>query len=207
MMRCSTPWVGLWWAGPVPLGYGWTWRGGLEPLFDDLDISRTAGFTSLYPVALKAGDAGPGAVRVSAKDRLRAVPGRGIAMVCCVILEKPVSSKRLRRRRSCSTIWAKSVPWTPTLLFQASTVSAGPAGAPRAHRTYLLAIDGVITEGRLRITLTYGSRVHRRETMEWLAAAYADTLRQLIQHGRESREVSMASGPGRGGAVSSGRRW
>ncbi len=52
---------------------------GREPLFDDLDVSRTVGwFTSLYPVVLEAGDAGPGEALVSAKERLRAVPGRGI---------------------------------------------------------------------------------------------------------------------------------
>src|SRR6185312_8848317 len=58
---------------------------GREPLFadvgdaGDLDVSRTVGwFTSQYPVVLEAGDAGPGEALVSAKERLRAVPGRGI---------------------------------------------------------------------------------------------------------------------------------
>ncbi|HSK79411.1 MAG TPA: amino acid adenylation domain-containing protein, partial [Thermoanaerobaculia bacterium] len=55
---------------------------GREPIagdVDDLDVSRTVGwFTSLYPVVLEAGDAGPGEALVSAKECLRAVPGRGI---------------------------------------------------------------------------------------------------------------------------------
>ena len=40
--------------------------------------------------------------------------------------------------------------------------------------------------GRLQITLAYGSRVHRRETAERLAAAYAGALRELIEHCRSS---------------------
>jgi non-ribosomal peptide synthase protein (TIGR01720 family) len=50
-----------------------------------------------------------------------------------------------------------------------------------------------VAGGRLRITLTYGSRTHRRETAEHLATAYAGALRQLIQHGRKSEEVFTPS--------------
>ncbi len=50
-----------------------------------------------------------------------------------------------------------------------------------------------MTDGRLQITLSYGSRTHRRETAERLAAAYAGALRRLIQHGCESEEVFTPS--------------
>ncbi|MBW8873685.1 MAG: hypothetical protein JF614_01860 [Acidobacteria bacterium] len=43
--------------------------------------------------------------------------------------------------------------------------------------------------------MTYGSRTHRRETAERLAAAYAGALRQLIQHGRESEKTVAAPAP------------
>ena len=54
----------------------------------------------------------------------------------------------------------------------------------------VLAQPWMARDGRLRMTLAYGSRTHRRETAERLAAAYAEALRQLIQHGRESEQVS-----------------
>jgi amino acid adenylation domain-containing protein/non-ribosomal peptide synthase protein (TIGR01720 family) len=169
---------------------------GREPLFDDLDLSRTVGwFTSLYPVVLEAGDAGPDAALVSAKDRLRAVPGRGLGHG---LLRHFGKTPFLEEAPSAEILFNYLGQVDGTLdqlsLFRVSTASAGPGRSPRAHRAYLLAIDGIVTEGRLRMTLSYGSRVHRRETMERLAAAYADTLRQLIQHGRGSREVFMASG-------------
>jgi amino acid adenylation domain-containing protein/non-ribosomal peptide synthase protein (TIGR01720 family) len=169
---------------------------GREPLFDDLDLSLTVGwFTSLYPAVLEAGDAGPDAALVSAKDRLRSVPGRGLGHGLLRYLGKaPFLAKAPSAEILFNYLGQVDGTLDQLSLFRASTVSAGPGRSPRAHRAYLLAIDGIVTEGRLRMTLTYGSRVHRRETMERLAAAYADTLRQLIQHGRGTREVVMVSG-------------
>jgi non-ribosomal peptide synthase protein (TIGR01720 family) len=50
-----------------------------------------------------------------------------------------------------------------------------------------------VADGRLRITLTYGSRRYAQETAERLAADYAGALRQLIRYGRESEEVFTPS--------------
>jgi non-ribosomal peptide synthase protein (TIGR01720 family) len=161
---------------------------GREPLFDDLDVSRTVGwFTSLYPVVLEAGDAGPGDALVSARERLRAVPGRGIGYGLLGLLEAAPAAEIL-----FNYLGQVDATSQGPSLFRASTASAGPSRSPRAHRTHLLEIVGMVTEGRLRITLTYGSRTHRRETAERLAAAYAGALRELIQHGRESQEVCTA---------------
>ncbi len=165
---------------------------GREPVFgdvDDLDVSRTVGwFTSLYPVVLEAGDAGPGDTLVSARERLRAVPGRGIGYrLLRHHLEAAPAAEIL-----FNYLGQVDATSEESSLFQASTASAGPSRSPRAHRTHPLEIVGMVAEGRLRITLTYGSRTHRRETAERLAAAYAGALRQLIQHGRESKEVLTA---------------
>jgi non-ribosomal peptide synthase protein (TIGR01720 family) len=157
--------------------------GGNHGDVDDLDVSRTVGwFTSLYPVVLEAGDAGPGEALVSARERLRAVPGRGIGYGLLGLEAAPpaeISFNYLGQVDATSDALS---------LFRASSASAGPMQSPRAHRTHPLEIVGLVAGGRLRITLTYGSRIHRRETAERLAAAYAEALRQLIQHGREKKE-------------------
>ncbi len=163
---------------------------GREPIsgdVGDLDISRTVGwFTSLYPVVLEAGDAGPGDALVSARERLRAVPGRGIGYGLLGLEAAPAAEILFNYLGQVDASSDESS------LFRASTASAGPSRSPRAHRTHPLEIVGLVVEGRLRITLTYGSRTHRRETVERLAVAYAGTLRQLIQHGRESGDVLTA---------------
>ncbi|HSF39587.1 MAG TPA: condensation domain-containing protein, partial [Thermoanaerobaculia bacterium] len=164
---------------------------GREPVsgnVDDLDVSRTVGwFTSLYPVVLEAGDAGPGDALVSAKERLRAVPGRGIGyglLQAAGLLEAAPPAEVLFNYLGQADATADALS-----LFQASTAGTGPCRSPRAHRTHRLEVSGLVTEGRIRIALTYGSRTHARETVERLAEAYAGALRELVGHARESEEV------------------
>ncbi len=174
---------------------------GREPLagdtgdVEDLDVSRTVGwFTSLYPVVLEGGDADPGGALVSAKERLRAVPGRGIGYGllryggAAELLEAAPESEIL-----FNYLGQADAASGEGSLFRVSTTATGPNRSPRAHRTHRLEIVGIVTDGRLQITLTYGSRTHRRETAERLATAYASALRQLIEQGRESEEVFTPS--------------
>ncbi|HKV11992.1 MAG TPA: condensation domain-containing protein, partial [Thermoanaerobaculia bacterium] len=163
---------------------------GREPLFDDVDLSRTVGwFTTVYPVVLEAGDAGPGEALVSTKERLRAVPGRGIGyglLQAAGLLEVAPAAEILFNYLGQAGAAEGS-------LFRASTDAVGPSRSPRAHRTHRLEIAGLVAEGRLRMTLIYGSRTYRRETAERLAAAYAEALRQLIAQAQESEEVFTPS--------------
>jgi amino acid adenylation domain-containing protein/non-ribosomal peptide synthase protein (TIGR01720 family) len=171
---------------------------GREPLSgdigDDLDLSRTVGwFTSLYPVVLEAGDADPGAALVSVKERLRAVPGRGIGYGLLRHLGDTLLEAAPAAEILFNYLGQADTPSDGLSLFRVSTAGIGPCRSPRGHRTHPLEIVGLVTEGRLRITLTYGSRTYRRETVERLAAAYAGALRQLLQHSRESEEVFTPS--------------
>ncbi|HEV2846382.1 MAG TPA: condensation domain-containing protein, partial [Thermoanaerobaculia bacterium] len=168
---------------------------GREPVFgdaDNLDVSRTVGwFTSLYPVVLGAGDAGPVEALVEARERLRAVPGRGVGyglLTAAGLLEPAPVSEILFNYLGQVGAGSGESP-----LFRASAASAGPIKSPRAHRSHPWEIVGQVAEGRLLITLTYGARMYRRETAERLAAAYAEALRQLVRHARESGEVLTSS--------------
>jgi non-ribosomal peptide synthase protein (TIGR01720 family) len=138
-------------------------------------------------VVLEAGDAGPGEALVSAKERLRAVPGRGIGYGLLGLETEPAAEVLFNYLGQAGTASTESS------LFRVSTDSVGPSRSPRAHRTHPLEIAGLVSEGRLRITLTYGSRTYRRETAERLAADYAGALRELIGQARESEEVFTPS--------------
>ena len=167
---------------------------GREPVsgeVDGLDVSRTVGwFTSMYPVVLEAGDADPGATLVSVRERLRAVPARGIGYGLLRCLGNAGEALAAAPAAEILFNYLGQVGSTSgeLSLFRPSADSTGPGRSPRAHRTHLLSISGIVTDGRLQITLTYGPRTHRQETIERLAAAYAGALRQLIQHGRDSKE-------------------
>ncbi|NJO56240.1 MAG: hypothetical protein HC834_07720 [Rhodospirillales bacterium] len=87
---------------------------GREDLFDDLDVSRTVGwFTTLYPVRLEPTfSAGPGELLQATKERLRRIPRRGMAMVCCAtwaMRRHRRSSPRRRKPRLTSTISARLI--------------------------------------------------------------------------------------------------
>ncbi|HEX4959260.1 MAG TPA: amino acid adenylation domain-containing protein [Thermoanaerobaculia bacterium] len=172
---------------------------GREPLSgdtgDDLDVSRTVGwFTSQYPVVLEAGDASPGEALVSAKERLRAIPGRGIGYGLLRYLGGAEAAPAATPADiSFNYLGQADAASGERSLFRASPAAAGPSRSPRGHRTHPLEIVGLVTDGRLRITLTYGSRAYAQETAERLAAGYAGALRQLIRQSRESEEVFTPS--------------
>ncbi|HEY3571702.1 MAG TPA: amino acid adenylation domain-containing protein [Thermoanaerobaculia bacterium] len=168
---------------------------GREPIFDDLDVSRTVGwFTSQYPVVLEAGDAGPEDALRSARERLRAVPERGIGYgLLRYIGDAGDAGDALAAAPaveiSFNYLGQVDATFGGDALLRPAAESAGPSRSPRARRTHRLEIGGIVADGRLRISLTYGARTHRRETVERLAAAYAGALRELIQHGRAAAPV------------------
>jgi non-ribosomal peptide synthase protein (TIGR01720 family) len=121
---------------------------------------------------------------------LRAVPERGIGhgLLCGRLLpEAPPANI------SFNYLGQVDATSDALSLFRASSDSAGPMQSARAHRAYPLEINGMVTDGRLQMVWTYGRRMHRRETVERLAAAYAGALRELIRHSRESEEVFTPS--------------
>jgi non-ribosomal peptide synthase protein (TIGR01720 family) len=164
---------------------------GREPFPDseELDVSRTVGwFTALYPVVLEAGDAGPGEALMSARDRLRAVPGRGVGYGLLGLETSPAAEILFNYLGQVDG----SAAAADGSLFAGSAASAGPSRSPRARRSHPLEIVALVAGGRLRITLTYGARALRRETAERLAADYAGALRQLVGHAREGAPAVTA---------------
>ncbi|HYG62721.1 MAG TPA: amino acid adenylation domain-containing protein, partial [Thermoanaerobaculia bacterium] len=160
---------------------------GRDPLFDDLDLSRTVGwFTSIHPVILEAGGGGPGEALVSVKERLRAVPGRGLGYGLLRYLGEKETASLLAAAPAAeiSFNYLGRLDSGESSLFRPSLAPAASTRSPRALRPHRLEVGALVTGGRLRVTLAYGSRVLRRETAERLAAAFAGALDELIRHGR-----------------------
>ena len=164
---------------------------GREPIFEDIDLSRTVGwFTTIFPVHLQLEDCDdPGRHLKSIKEQLRAVPTHGM------------SYGLLRYLRSDEEMTAKlrAVP-SPEILFlylgqfdhTQSTVSmfgpakesSGPNISPLASRSHLLEFTGSVSDGQLKLSLTYSRNVHRASTVERLAGEFVEALRSLISHCR-----------------------
>ncbi|HEX9937985.1 MAG TPA: amino acid adenylation domain-containing protein, partial [Longimicrobium sp.] len=166
---------------------------GREDLWDDVDVSRTVGwFTSFYPVHLRA-ESDPGATLRGVKEMLRAVPERGIGHGVLRWLGDPDVAAGLAARPTPQVSFnylgqagAAAAVEEGALLVHA-VGPMGPVRDPRAPRTHRILVEGAVTGGVLRMGFFHGAGVYQAETMERLAAAYADALRTLIEHGRHGR--------------------
>jgi len=164
---------------------------GREDLFDGVDLSRTAGwFTAVYPVVLELPEnGGEGDAIKAVKEQLRAVPGKGISHgLLRWLSDDPEIRHALRARPAAQVsfnyLGRMDASKSAEGLFAAADADAGPARSPAAARTHLLAVDAAVIDGRLHATWSYGPGVHRRETVQRLADAFAAELRALIEHCR-----------------------
>ncbi|MET0397982.1 MAG: amino acid adenylation domain-containing protein [Longimicrobiaceae bacterium] len=161
---------------------------GREPIFEDVDLSRTTGwFTSIYPVrlALPAGD-DPGALLKSVKEQLRAVPRRGVGFGILRWLGSDAARSRLaalpQPEVSFNYLGRFDAAFAEDAFFRRVRGDVGPTHAPEGARSHLVEVNALVTGGRLEVGWTYAEGVHSRATLERIAAAYLDALRALVAH-------------------------
>lgn len=164
---------------------------GREPLFDDVDLSRTAGwFTAIHPLRLEVPDE-PGAALRSAKEQLRAVPAKGVGFGVLRWMGDDATRAALAAFPvpQVSFNYLGQMDGAPSAAGDALLVpSEGDAGrlrSPLAPRTHLISIDAAVMGGRLHVTWTYAPAVHDRATVERLAAGFLDALRDLVAYCRD----------------------
>jgi non-ribosomal peptide synthase protein (TIGR01720 family) len=176
------------WIGPGALRVDLEGHG-REELFPDVDLSRTVGwFTTQFPVALEVtGAADSGAALIAVKEQLRAVPGRGLGYGLLRYFEHPQSEAfhsleraAPRSEISFNYLGQLNAPAGEPPVFAPVGDAIGPLRDPRSHRTHLLEVSGLVAGGCLQLTLRFSARVHRRSTIERLATALAQALRELI---------------------------
>jgi len=163
---------------------------GREPLFDDVDLSRTVGwFTTLYPVRIALRDAeDPVDCLKIVKEALRSIPQHGIGYGLLRYLGPAEARNALaalpRAEISFNYLGqmdqlgdadggAQLVP---------ATESRGPDRGPRNKRTHLVDVNGGISGGRLHLEWSYSETQYRRTTIEKLAADFKRSLQELIAH-------------------------
>jgi amino acid adenylation domain-containing protein/non-ribosomal peptide synthase protein (TIGR01720 family) len=170
---------------------------GREDLFEGVDLSRTVGwFTAMHPLLLEAAGASAGdsagETLARIRERLRAVPGRGLGYGLLRYLAGGEPSAWLATMPRAEVSFNYLGSFDATLPegspFALAAESAGPprdSAAPRSHR---IDVNASITGGRLHVTWTYGRDLHRPATIEALAGRFANTLRHLLDPGRRVRK-------------------
>jgi len=177
----------------------WTGRGdvlldleahGREELVEDADTSRTVGwFTAQFPLLLQVGGHdSPGDVIKSVKEQLRAVPQRGAGFGVLRYLSSDAQAVEPLKQRpapevlfnyfgQAGRVLAPELQWT-------LMAGANADVSPRAQRSHLLEINGMVTDGCLTVTWTYSDAVHHRATIDDLASRYESNLLLLVDHCR-----------------------
>jgi non-ribosomal peptide synthase protein (TIGR01720 family) len=161
---------------------------GRDPLFDDMDVSRTVGWLSVHcPVLLERGAATtPGELLRTVQEQLRRIPHRGIGYdLLRYYSDDPAIRAKLQAQPPVEVIFnyegqygqagGESAP------FRLARESAGSVVTPRQGRPRVLHINSHIAGGRLRFEWGYSRNLHRRATVERLARRHLDVIRSMIE--------------------------
>jgi amino acid adenylation domain-containing protein/non-ribosomal peptide synthase protein (TIGR01720 family) len=164
---------------------------GREPLFTDVDLSRTVGwFTARFPILLELPDTPewePGEPLKAVKEQLRRIPQRGVGFGLLRYLSAdPGVLERLRAAVTPQVAFNylgqfDQVMADDSLLLPA-TESCGPTRSPADERDSLIEVTGSVLGGRLRMGWTYGGEQLRDDTIRRLATGFLRRLRDLISH-------------------------
>jgi natural product biosynthesis luciferase-like monooxygenase protein/amino acid adenylation domain-containing protein/non-ribosomal peptide synthase protein (TIGR01720 family) len=158
---------------------------GREELLAGLDVSRTVGwFTTYFPALLELPEAGgPGEALRAVKEQLRAVPSKGMGYGLLRHLGGDAALAALPGAElSFNYLGQLDGALAGSGMLALAPESPGPQRGPRTRRPYLLDVMGAVVGGQLQVTWTYGEALHRRETVEKLAADLLERLRELIAH-------------------------
>ena len=167
---------------------------GREELFDDIDLSRTAGwFTTVYPVVLDVSAGDPCKRAVGAvKRQLRRIPNRGIGFGAL---------RHLGDERQAAPL--RGLPQAPVSFnylgqfggategdgfYHAFLPSPGGDHAPGELRTNVLDVTGSVAGDRMEFTWTYSANLHRPETVEEVAGLFAANLREIAEASATARK-------------------
>jgi non-ribosomal peptide synthase protein (TIGR01720 family) len=122
------------------------------------------------------------------EEQLRAIPGRGLGYGLLRYLREGESiAERLaalpRAEVSFDYLGQLEQALPESAPFAFARESLGPGYSPRAARPYLLDVQAGVRDDRLRLRFAYSEGLHRKETIEALAARFVEALRALIAHG------------------------
>jgi amino acid adenylation domain-containing protein/non-ribosomal peptide synthase protein (TIGR01720 family) len=171
---------------------------GREPLFTDVDISRTVGwFTSLFPVVLELGDESTvNQALKQVKQQLRSIPNGGIGYGLLRYFGGDEIAQPLRKLQAevnFNYLGHQKVRETDSShLLRLASDSIGFLYDPQGIRSYLLEIDYFIAGDRLQMDWTYSEAVHRHSTVENLAQGVLEKLRSLLARSDSPQTHSYA---------------
>ncbi|WP_447739004.1 non-ribosomal peptide synthase/polyketide synthase [Pseudomonas laurentiana] len=160
---------------------------GREDLFDGIDLSRTVGwFTSMYPVKLNP-QAGMAESIKAIKEQLRAVPNKGLGYGLLRHLGSAEAQAALAALPQGEIVFNYLGQFDGSFddqagLFVPAKEYAGASQDAEAPLGSLLALNGQVYGGELKLAWNFSREQFDPATIQQLADDYAAQLRALIAH-------------------------
>lgn len=174
---------------------------GREPI-SDLDISATCGwFTAIFPFAVNP-KGEPHEVLQKVKSCLAKLPQNGLDFGVLRYLSDQAGVKAALKALPKAQVVFNYLGqfdhlFSETGLFELAPEDHGPTQGPRGIRPYLLELNALIYQGRLRIDFVYSNQIHKAETIEKIAHALQaaiDKLSSTLSAGDFSLAALSAAG-------------
>jgi non-ribosomal peptide synthase protein (TIGR01720 family) len=162
---------------------------GREDLMEGVDLTRTVGwFTTHYPELFEVPEtAAPGGDLKAVKERLRAVPDRGIGFGALRYLsENEAIRAELRAlpvpRVKLNYLGQLDQGATERTPFALSREDAGAAYDRRGERAHVLEFIAAVSGGALWMRWVYSENLHRATTIQVLSQEFLAALRAIFSH-------------------------
>ncbi|MDD5753667.1 MAG: amino acid adenylation domain-containing protein, partial [Methylococcales bacterium] len=144
----------------------------------DLDISRTCGwFTSIFPFAMNAKGELSDVLR-NVKNVLSALPQNGLDFG--VLRYFKHVSPAAKSQVVFNYLGQFDQLFSSTGLFELAEEDYGSTHSPKGVRPYLLEINALVYQGKLKIDFVYSTNVHKPETIETIAQTFQIAVDNLI---------------------------
>ncbi|MBV8416100.1 MAG: amino acid adenylation domain-containing protein, partial [Verrucomicrobia bacterium] len=158
---------------------------GRERLDVELDLSRSVGwFTCGHPFPLPTGEGDVGEQIRQVRQALRGVPNRGLSFGILRYLTPPhlAPSVRAPCRPQLSFNYLGQFDGGDDSALGFASESCGRAISPQLTRLYDLDVIGIVTAGRLSLSITFNPRHHRRGSVQQLLDAFRSQLLLVAEH-------------------------
>ncbi|MDR4435229.1 non-ribosomal peptide synthetase [Bacillus tequilensis] len=167
---------------------------GRESIFQDVDISRTVGwFTTQYPVSLQIqADRDISQWIRTVKEQLRQIPQKGIGYgLMKYLTDHPKASEWTGHPEISFNYLGQFDQDFENGGIEVSPYSGGKIASDRHPIAYTLDINGMISDGRLSLAISYSGKQYRRETMETCAALLKNSLKEVIEHCAAQEDIHL----------------
>ncbi len=165
-------------------------------VINQLDITRTVGwFTSAYPVVLDVSWSTDLALQIKMiKEKLRKIPNKGMGYGVLKYLTSPENKQDIHFIKSAEINFNYLGQFdqdVSTAIFGVSHLPKGDELSPNTERNFKLDINGLISNGQLKMIFNYNQFEYNESTIKQLTEGFFTCLKEIIIHCTTKEEVEL----------------